>query len=281
MQLTRHQPEITLFFDHLDFRLSADQCEVLRAVLSTVEGVTSVQIHTRWWRRQQLTAVLRQEIAPSVILRKMAAVLRGLRSSAATAYDLTVQTVAAEFSPAEVDAISHTHCRTTDLSVRHGVHVRAADTMPTLAERLRHWFYGTLATLSLGMAWVGLLVPGIPTIPFVLLTAHFALKSSPALRRKFLHNRTFGPMIRDWDEHRAIRRSVRTRAYLLTWSLAGITLFLTPSSIVLYVIIVTMSGVGLFLISRIPIIEAHTVDCIEQPPTRAADSDTNAPLRDE
>jgi uncharacterized membrane protein YbaN (DUF454 family) len=152
------------------------------------------------------------------------------------------------------------------------VTVKATDTMLTLGERLRQWFYGTLAMMSLGMAWVGLLLPGIPTIPFVLLTAHFALKSSPALRKKLLNNRTFGPMMRDWDEHRAIRRSVRNRAYLLTLTVAGITLLLTPSSPVLYVAIVTMSGIGLFLISRIPVLETQAAQNIEQPSPQASDS---------
>lgn len=257
MQLTRRHPEITLVFDHLDFRPSALQCQELRRKLSTVEGVTSVQIHTDWLRRQKLTAVFQYGIAPSAMLRQMAATLRGLRSSAANTYDLTARTITAEITPRVIDTIPQTPCRTSSLSHRQSTTVRTAETMPTLAERLRHWFYGTLAMASLGMAWVGLLLPGIPTIPFVLLTAHFALKSSPALRKKLLSNRTFGPMMRDWEEHRAIRRSIRNRAYLLTLTVAGITLLLTPSSVVLYAVIVTMSGIGLFLISRIPVLETQ------------------------
>lgn len=265
MQLSRRHPEITLVFDHLDFRPSAQQCQELRRTLSTVEGVTSVQIHTDWLRRQKLTAVLQDGIAPSVMLRQMAATLRGLRSSASKTYDPTAKTIAAEITPRAMDNTPQTPCRTSGLSHHQSVTVRTVETMPTFAERLRQWFYGTLAMASLGMAWVGLLVPGIPTIPFVLLTAHFALKSSPALRKQLLNNRTFGPMMRDWDEHRAIRRSVRNRAYLLTLTLAGITLLLTPPSVVLYAVIVTMSGIGLFLISRIRVLETHVHRHHDQP----------------
>ena len=272
MQLARRPPEITLLFDHLDFRPSAEQSEVLRSTLSAVEGVISVLVNTDWLRRPQLTAVFRHGMAPSVMLRQMAAALRRLRTSPPTGYDLPVQPIVAKTRSATVDTISYTHCRPTSLSVRHGVTVKTTETMQTLGERLRQWFYGTLATMSLGMAWVGLLVPGIPTIPFVLLTAHFALKSSPTLRHKLLSNRTFGPMMRDWDEHRAIRRSVRMRAYLLTLTLTGITLLLTPPSVVMYVAIVTMSGLGLFLISRIPVIETQAARRVEQPPTQAPDA---------
>ncbi len=76
MQFPSDDAELTLIFDHLEFQTSAEQIEVLRSKLGEVEGVLSVQLHTEWMRCQHLTATYRRDIAPQVMLRKMAEVLR-------------------------------------------------------------------------------------------------------------------------------------------------------------------------------------------------------------
>ncbi|MES2791487.1 MAG: YbaN family protein [Planctomycetota bacterium] len=271
MQFSKCNPEITLIFDDLDFRPSREQFEFLQTKLREVDGVTSVEIHTDWLRRQQLTAVFRHDVAPEVMLRKMASALRGLTSGPATngaaseEQAVTVTDADNVQSGAEPSVL----CQSTSLKVHRGLKIEAIAAAPGLVDRLWHWFYGTLAIASLGMAWVGLLVPGIPTVPFVLLTAHFALKTSDGLRDRLLSTRTFGPMMRDWHDHRAIRRGVRTRAYILTMILTGVTLFLAPVSVVLYAITGTMFVIGMFLISRIPVIETPKSDqTTRKPPTQ-------------
>ncbi|MDB5335712.1 MAG: hypothetical protein JWN70_1331 [Planctomycetaceae bacterium] len=88
MQFPSGDAEITLIFDHLEFRPSPSQCEVLRSKLECVNGVMSVQLHTDWMRRQLLTVVYQRDIAPDVMLRKMAEVLRGLPGAGSSENDL-------------------------------------------------------------------------------------------------------------------------------------------------------------------------------------------------
>lgn len=51
---------------------------------------------------------------------------------------------------------------------------------------------------------VGLVLPVLPTTPFMLLAAYCFARASPRLHRRLLRSKTFGPMIREWQQHRAI-----------------------------------------------------------------------------
>ena len=52
--------------------------------------------------------------------------------------------------------------------------------------------------LLLGL--IGVVLPLLPTTPFVLLAAFCFSRSSEKLHRKLLENKLFGPLIRDWEE---------------------------------------------------------------------------------
>lgn len=129
----------------------------------------------------------------------------------------------------------------------------------TVGQRLSEIGYGALAVASLGMAWVGLLVPGIPTVPFVIVTVAFAAKASPALRSRLRRAKVFGPMIVDWERHRGIRPYVRRKAIIVTLALVSITLILAPPSVALYSLVGTMSTLGIVIILRIPVIHEAEV----------------------
>ncbi len=63
------------------------------------------------------------------------------------------------------------------------------------------WLAGWLALL-LGI--VGIFLPGLPTVPFVLLAAGCWSRSSPRFHRWLSEHHYFGPMVRNWERNRAI-----------------------------------------------------------------------------
>jgi len=64
--------------------------------------------------------------------------------------------------------------------------------------------YKALGFLFLGLGFIGIFLPLLPTTPFVLLAASCFAKSSERWYRWLLANRTFGPMIKNWEEHKCI-----------------------------------------------------------------------------
>jgi hypothetical protein len=104
-----------------------------------------------------------------------------------------------------------------------------------------------LACLSLGFGVVGLLVPGLPTTPFVILAAAAAARGSTRLHDWLVRHRVFGPLITDWRAHRAVRRRTKGVA-TATMALSAAVLFLvTPTAWLAGVASAVMAVVGAWL----------------------------------
>jgi uncharacterized membrane protein YbaN (DUF454 family) len=65
-----------------------------------------------------------------------------------------------------------------------------------------------------GLAAVGVVVPGLPTTPLLLLAAACFARSSPRLHARLLANPVFGPLIREWQETRTV--PVRAKVIAIT-----------------------------------------------------------------
>ena len=70
------------------------------------------------------------------------------------------------------------------------------------------------------LACLGLILPGLPTTPFLVVAAACFAKSSPRLYRWLLSNRVFAPIIKNWKETRSMPRKIK-RMLLFMIFLAG------------------------------------------------------------
>lgn len=91
--------------------------------------------------------------------------------------------------------------------------------------RLR-WAWWLLAWVSLGLGLVGVVVPGLPTVPFILLSAWAAARGSTKLHAWLLGHPRFGPMIGDWQRYGAVSRRAKRLAVAMM-ALAAMIMFLT------------------------------------------------------
>jgi uncharacterized membrane protein YbaN (DUF454 family) len=98
-----------------------------------------------------------------------------------------------------------------------------------MTRRSFRWAWWLLAYLSLGLGIIGIVVPGLPTVPFVLLSAFAAARGSRRLHRQLLAHAQFGPMIRDWQAHGAVSHRAKVLAITMMTSCAAV-LFLTAPS---------------------------------------------------
>jgi uncharacterized membrane protein YbaN (DUF454 family) len=97
-----------------------------------------------------------------------------------------------------------------------------------------------VASVVLGV--VGLVVPVMPTTPFLLVAATCFARASPSFYRRLVMSPRFGPLILEWRRH----RSIPWRTKLCAIGLLGVSL---TTSIVLFVrpawLQAVMAAVGL------------------------------------
>lgn len=76
----------------------------------------------------------------------------------------------------------------------------------------------SLAVLSLAAGLVGVFLPVVPTVPFVLLAAWAGSRGWPALEAWLLDHAVYGPPIRQWRERGAVPRRAK---WFATVAMAG------------------------------------------------------------
>ncbi len=86
------------------------------------------------------------------------------------------------------------------------------------------WWLLAYASLALGI--IGIVVPGLPTVPFVLLAAFAAARGSERLRARLLADPRLGPVIRDWEREGAVSRRAKRLATAMM-SICAVLLFAT------------------------------------------------------
>ena len=91
---------------------------------------------------------------------------------------------------------------------------------------VRRAFWIVLAYAALGLGLVGVVLPGLPTTPFILVSAWAAAKGSRRLHAWLLQHRVFGPMVRDWQARGAVSRRAK-RAATVAMSACAVIMFLT------------------------------------------------------
>jgi uncharacterized membrane protein YbaN (DUF454 family) len=125
---------------------------------------------------------------------------------------------------------------------------------PVYMTGTRRVVYKALGWSSVGMAVVGAITPGIPTAPFVVLAGYFFVRSSPEAHQWLRQSRWFGTLLRDWEEHRGVRRSVRNAAAGLIGASMGVTALLgLPAG--LLATILPLQLIGLAIVLRLRVID--------------------------
>jgi len=67
---------------------------------------------------------------------------------------------------------------------------------------MKKLFWKLLGFLSLGMAYIGVITPGIPYSPFVVFSAYCFAKGSPKMHAWLYNHKLFGPFLTNWGEKR-------------------------------------------------------------------------------
>lgn len=115
---------------------------------------------------------------------------------------------------------------------------------------LPRWTALILAYFFLALAIIGIAMPGLPTVPFLLLTAWFAARGSERLHNWLYAHPHLGKLLIDWEQQGAISRSSKVIAVVLlalSWGVMYVridNLWVMAGLAVLFLIIIA------FLVSR-------------------------------
>lgn len=86
---------------------------------------------------------------------------------------------------------------------------------------MKRYLYITLGLITLGLGLLGIVTPGLPTTPFILLTGVLFAKGSPRLHQWLLDNKLTGPYIKKVNE------GFSTRGLLISLSIMWLMIILT------------------------------------------------------
>lgn len=118
------------------------------------------------------------------------------------------------------------------------------------AGALRRGLWWLLAWIALLLGLLGVVLPGLPTTPFVLVAAYAAARGSPRLAVWLREHRQFGPLIRDWQSHGAVNRRSKWLASGTMAFCAGILWWFSPNAWAHWPPIVIMAVVAIWLWRR-------------------------------
>ncbi len=109
--------------------------------------------------------------------------------------------------------------------------------------------WSVLGVVFLLIGGIGVVLPLLPTTPFVLVAAGCFAKSSPRMHAWLLANRVFGPMIIDWEKKKCISLKVKLTALTMMIAVGGasILFFVAPGWL-------RLAGLGLIVLGSLVVL---------------------------
>ena len=110
------------------------------------------------------------------------------------------------------------------------------------------WLLAGLAAVAIGA--VGVVLPLLPTTPFLLVAAFAFARSSDRLNSWLREHRAFGPLIDNWHRDGSIGRETKRTAIIVIFVTPVITWLLDAPLWVLVCQIVVLTGAAIFILTR-------------------------------
>jgi len=111
----------------------------------------------------------------------------------------------------------------------------------TYLDHAARWMLISAGMICVGLGALGILLPGLPTTPFLLVAAYCFARSSEHFHDWLLNHRWFGSYVRNFEEGRGMTRPAKATTLLVMWLSFGVTIvFFVP---------VVVGQAGMFLLA--------------------------------
>ena len=107
----------------------------------------------------------------------------------------------------------------------------------------------TLGWCCVGMAFIGVFVPGIPTTIFLIVALWAFARSSKKLHSWLLNHKKFGPILQNWESHKVVPRNAKILMVILQISAVIIFHYSLQNIYLTVLLIITLIFVARYVLS--------------------------------
>ena len=116
---------------------------------------------------------------------------------------------------------------------------------------MKKYLYIAIASLSVGLGFVGMFLPIMPTTPFLLLALALYMRSSKSGVKMLLSNRHLAPYIRSYFSRKGLPKAQLKRFLLTLWLTLGVGMAIFHTKLhVIAILAAVGTGVSIHLYTR-------------------------------
>ena len=107
----------------------------------------------------------------------------------------------------------------------------------------------TIGWCCVGMAFIGVFVPGIPTTIFLIVALWAFARSSKKFHSWLLNHKRFGPILQNWESHKVVPRKAKILMVILQISAVIIFHYSLQNIYLTVLLIITLIFVARYVLS--------------------------------
>ena len=112
----------------------------------------------------------------------------------------------------------------------------------------------SLGSLFVGLGAIGVIVPGLPTTPFLILAAACYIRSSQRLYDWLISNKRFGPYLKDYREGKGIPRKAKRLAVAMIVVFVSFSVVFGIEDLTLKIAVGLLGLIGLlYVLFKVPV----------------------------
>ena len=112
----------------------------------------------------------------------------------------------------------------------------------------------SLGSLFVGLGAIGVIVPGLPTTPFLILAAACYIRSSQRLYDWLISNKRFGPYLKDYREGKGIPKKAKRLAVVMIVVFVSFSVVFGIEDLTLKIVVGLLGLIGLlYVLFKVPV----------------------------